>query len=330
MDLRWMKSLCGLTATGLAAALLASCGGGTQIDSFAPQRIVVFGDEASLVNADADGTKYAINAVMFDTTVTPSVPKVPTEIACVGNQMWTQQLAYSYGLGFAGRCTTDGMTRNGVMLAANGARVADVNAQVTSFLAGDAFNGKDLVAFMVGVNDIKAVIEAGLDADAAVAAVEAAGTAAGSEVVRITDRGAKVIVSTVPNLGFSPWAAARELTNPGTIAQANLLTARFNTRLRLKLQDVRDGGHAVGLVLGDELVLAMWNFPTVYGLVSTTKKYCAAALPNCSVVTPDTANGVVNTSYGADYLWADDYRLGTNAQNRIGASAVNRAHSNPF
>lgn len=325
MNLRRMKSWCGLAATCVAAAVLASCGGGTQIESFSPQRAIVFGDEASVVNTD--GTKYTINAVAFDTTVTPSVPKVPTELVCSNNQVWSQQLAYSFNLGFAGRCAANNTTTNGVMMAANGAKAADVSAQVTSFLAGDSFNGRDLVAFMVGVNDIKDAIENSADP---IAAVEAAGTAAGAEVVRITDRGAKVIVVTVPDVGLTPWAVAREATVPGTVAQATLLTTRFNTRLRLKLQEVRDGGHAVGLVLGDEIVLAMSRFPATYGLNNVSRKFCSVALPACDMTTRDTANGVPATSYGTDYLWADDYRLGSNAQSRIGASAASRARTNPF
>lgn len=325
MKLQSNKSWRVLASAGVAGALLAACGGGTQIESFQPNRMVSFGDEASLVNTN--GTKYTVNGIAFDTTVSPNVPKVPTEVLCENNQVWTQQLAYSFGLGFAGRCNIPNTSTNGVMMAAVGAKVADVNAQVTSFLAGDAFTSRDLVSYMAGVNDIKDAIE---NAANPLAAVEAAGDAAGAEVVRITDRGAKVIVSTVPDVGLTPWAAARETTNPGTVALASQLSNRYNTRLRLKLQEVRDGGHAVGLVLGDEIVLAMARFPSSYGIGNTVLAYCAVALPACNQTTPNIPAGVASASYGSEYLWADDTRMGANAQNRIGSSAANRARTNPF
>jgi outer membrane lipase/esterase len=324
MTLQWMKTLCGIATSGTAAVLLASCGGGTQIESFKPVRVIAFGDEASYIHTD--GRKFTVNNLIFDTTVTPAVPKVPAELDCVGNQVWVQQVAYSYGLAFAGRCPGT-FNANGVMMAADGAKAADVSAQVTSFLAGDTFSGRDLVTFMVGINDIKDAVENAADP---LAVVEAAGTRAGEEVVRITDRGAKVLVSTVPDLGHSPWAINRETTVPGTVALASQLSARFNTRLRLKLQDVRDGGHAVGLVLGDEITLSMWRFPTSFGIANTTQRFCAPmpAITACDVTTRNT--GVAATSYGFEYLWADDYRLGPNAHYHIGAAAASRARTNPF
>ncbi len=36
-------------AAGLSVVMLASCGGGTQIESFVPARVIAFGDEASLI-----------------------------------------------------------------------------------------------------------------------------------------------------------------------------------------------------------------------------------------------------------------------------------------
>lgn len=315
-------------AAGLAVALLASCGGGTQIESFVPQRVVALGDEASLINPD--GTKYTINGLEFatDTTVTPPVtaPVVPTELECVTNQIWVQQLAYSYGIAFPG-CATAGYNANGVMLATFGATAAGLSSQVDTYLGGNVSN-KDLVTVMVGVHDI---INA-LNAADPVAAAEQAGTLVGAQVVRITDRGAKVIVSTVPNVGLTPFAINRELTAPGSIARLSDLSARFNTRLRLKLQDVRDGGRAVGLVLADELVLAMTQSPATYGLINITQGVCSTALPGCDMTTLLTTLNPVPaaTSYGNDCLWADATHLGPNAQSRLGTLAVNRARSNPF
>jgi outer membrane lipase/esterase len=311
-------------AAGLAVVLLASCGGGTQVESFVPSRVIAFGDEASLINTD--GSKYTVNGVVFNTTVTPSVPADPTVVDCTANQIWVQQLASSYGLAFAGRCPSSGTNANGVMMAAEGAKVADLTAQVTAFLASDAgFASNDLVTVMVGVND---VLDALNQADP-IAAVEQAGTQVGAEVVRITNLGAKVIVSTIPDVGFTPNAITRESSTPGSVAQLSELTTRFNTRLRLKLQDVRDGGRAVGLVLADEQVLAMVRNPAIYGLINIDKPVCSVSpVTACNATTLDGT--AVVTSYGNDWLWADDLHLGANAQSRLGSLAVTRARNNPF
>lgn len=324
MKLKW-KSLSSAAMAGVALALLASCGGGTQIEAFSPTRIVAFGDEASVINLD--GSKYGVNGVVFDTTVTPSVPASPVTPLCTSNQVWVQQLAYAFNLAFKDRCPSTVTNANGVMMAAVGAKVADVTAQVDSFLATDTFSSHDLVTIMVGVNDIKDA----LNAPDPIAAVEAAGTQVGAEVVRITNLGAKVIVSTVPDVGLTPYAINLEATTPGTVAQLKDLTKRFNTKLRLKLQDVRDGGHAVGLVLADEIVLNMTLFPSIYGVTNLTQGAClsTAVLPACDVTTVNEAVPATPT-YANDWLWADDYRLGPNAQNRIGSAAAGRARSNPF
>lgn len=317
------------SAVMVGLALLASCGGGTQIESFAPRRVIAFGDEASLINTDSK--KYTVNGVEFDTTVTPSVPKPGPVLVCTSNQVWVQQLAYSYGLAFdEGRCPGTGTTANGRMLATDRAKAAGLNGQIDTFLSSihGPFTNTDLVTVMVGVHD---VFDAAANAADPVAAVELAGTRAGEAVVRITDRGAKVIVSTIPDVGFTPEALRLDALTPGKASQLSTLTKRFNEKLRLKLQDVRDGGRAVGLVLADEQVLAMRANPGAYGLTNVTQAACNPApaneLPNCDATTLVTG---AQATYAGDWLWADGMRLGANAQSRIGSLAVNRARSNPF
>lgn len=319
MKFKWNVMRSAATAA-LALAGLASCGGGTQVESFVPGRVVVFGDEASLINTD--GTKYTVNGVVFDT----ATPPVGT-ITCTRNQVWVQQLAYFYGLAFPGRCPGTVANPNGEMRAAVGAKAADVSAQVDAFIATNSFNRTDLVTVMVGVNDI---IDA-LNQPNPLAAVEQAGDLVGAQIVRITDRGAKVIVSTVPDVGLTPFAINRELTNPGSVALLTSLSTRFNTRLRLSLQNVRDGGRAVGLVLGDELVLSMTRLPANYGITNITQPACdvAAVLPNCSILAADLVTAAEAT-FASDWLWADANRMGANAQNRLGILAINRVRNNPF
>lgn len=303
---------------GVVMALLASCGGGTQIESFVPDRIVVFGDEASLIETDpafaGEGRKYTVNGIELD-----AAGALTANRKCAINAIWVQQLAYNYGFAFP-ECATTGYAVNGVMRAQANSTVAMMSAQIDSYIASPGFTGKDLVTVMVGTHDIVAAAGA---ADP-VAAARAAGVAVGEQVVRITNQGAKVIVSTVPDVGATP--AGR--------AQATLLselTKQFNTELRLKLQEVRGGGHSAGLVLGDELVLTMMKYPTVYGVVNLTDAACVTTLPDCDQrpaylsETPDA-----RTTRAGDWLWAGPYQLGANAQSRLGTLAVNRARTNPF
>ena len=272
-----------------------------------PQRIVSFGDEATI---NTDGSKYTVNGLRYDT----ATPPVGTP-DCTVNTVWVQQLAYAYGLAFTeGRCPGLVTTPNGQMEAVNGARAADLTTQINNFLASDSFSRTDLVTVMVGTHDIIA------EGD-----VVAAGTAVADAVIRITDLGAKVIVSTVPSVGLTPYAIGQ---GPAAVLRLNELSTAFNTALRLRLQNVRDGGRAAGLVLADEIVLAMVNNPDIYGLRNVVAPVCTVALPGCSMTTLDPT--AVAASRGNDWLWADDRRLGANAQGRLGSSAVNRAQNNPF
>ena len=329
---------------GLAVMLLASCGGGTQIEAFSPRRVIAFGDESSLIEVDPthpdQGRKYTVNGVQFfsDTSVDPAVtkPVVPTTPVCSSNQIWVQQLAASYGFAFP-PCASSGVVVNSEMRAVVGATAASIQGQVDDFTAGNPFSSNDLVALMVGVNDIIGLYQSQVDptsnSSALIAAAQQAGTEVGSQVVRITDRGAKVLVSTIPNVGLMPFAINEEAAHPGEgrLALLSLMSEQFNTRLRLKLQDVRDGGRAVGLILGDELVLAMTNFPGTYGLSNITQAACVttstALLPTCDQTNLDP---LAQLSYGGEWLWADDRHLGAAAQSRLGTIAASRARTNPF
>jgi outer membrane lipase/esterase len=320
-----------VVSAGLAVGLLASCGGGTQIEAFVPKRVIAFGDEASYIQGD--GKKYTVNGVVFDTTVTPPVAQ-PGVLECSTNPVWVQVLGYTHGIAFPG-CPTAGYAVVGKMYAQPGHTVGQVVGQVDQFFAdGFAFASNDLVTVMAGTNDVlfqyNRLDTEGASRDALITAVRQAGVALGAQVVRITDRGAKVVVSTIPSLSLSPFATAQELAHPGQgrAAFLNELTTEFNNRLRLKLEDVRDGGHAVGLILVDELVLSMARVPTSYPpLTNVTLVACNVALPNCDMTTlvPQAA-----VSYGAGYLWADETRLGATAQSTIAGIAVNRVRTNPF
>ena len=78
----------GLALAAVAAsALIAGCGGGgtSQIEAFAPNRIIAFGDETGAILQS--GKKYTINALDASTK----------QIDCASNPVWTQSLASGFG-----------------------------------------------------------------------------------------------------------------------------------------------------------------------------------------------------------------------------------------
>lgn len=322
-----------IVMAGLAASLLASCGGSTESEEFVPNRIIAFGDESSYI--ESDGRKYTVNAVVMDTTVTPPVPTTnPPTLSCSVNQVWVQILASNYGMAFS-QCPIPGFPQSALMYAQPATGSAGLSAQVDRFLADrGAFTNKDLIGLMTGLHDILSIYrrlgtEPGITQATMLAAAQQAGTAVGAQVVRITNAGAKVVVSTVPSLGLTPFAYAEELAHPGEGRRALLseMSKQFNGYLRLKLEEVRDGGHAVGLILSDELVSSMTALPANYSLTNAWNAACTVALPDCNQLT--LVDGA-SAGSGWYWLWADDMRMGANAHNTIGSLAVNRARSNPF
>jgi hypothetical protein len=82
----------------LTAVLLASCGGGQQVQKYVPSRIISFGDETSVILdtlGDHNGSKYTVNAIK-DPTTTGGV----TVLDCIANPIWNQYLGQSYGIVF--------------------------------------------------------------------------------------------------------------------------------------------------------------------------------------------------------------------------------------
>lgn len=312
-----------VTLAGLAVALLASCGGGDQIEKFVPNRIIVFGDEASLIVPDPafpnDGRKYTVNGVERATDGTLATPTVRD---CTRNPIWVQVLANDYGYQFA-ECLTTATTAQAFMRAQVNSTVAMMRAQITAYITSPGFSSQDLVTIMVGTHDVLAAASLSTPA-AALAAAQAAGSAVGDEVIRVTDRGPRVIVSTIPDVSTTP--AGRVAAQPALLHD---LSVAFNSALRSRLQNVRGGGHSAGLVLGDELVLTILRSPSAYGIANVLDAACVNALPDC-----DETNGLLitaaQTNHAADFLWAGPYQLGANAHSRLGSSAVYRARNNPF
>ena len=74
----WRRTALGIGV--LACALLASCGGGNQASSYFATRVLAFGDESSVINADR--SKYTVNALSTSGTT--------TSLDCTTNPIWIQ------------------------------------------------------------------------------------------------------------------------------------------------------------------------------------------------------------------------------------------------
>lgn len=298
-------------ATCTLAWGLASCGGGTsQVEAFVPLRLITFGDEMSAFTAD--GKKYAVNGLAADGT-TPDCKALP---------IWTQVVANVYGFGFA-ECPVGTGEQKAIARAKPGARAADLKTQVQAQVSAGGFADKDLVTVMIGTNDIRDLYEQSRAAsapskDALLEAARQRGVEIATQVNALVDRGAKVIVVTIPDVGLSPWGLAQGATGASLLTE---LTAALNGRIRV---NILNDGRFVGLVLGDEFSQTAARVPVAYSLTNATTAACAVAPPACTSAT--LASGA--TADG--WLWADSTWLATGGHRQLGALAEARARLNPF
>jgi hypothetical protein len=329
-------------STVIAAALLASCGG-ESIEDFRPNRITAFGDELSVIDDSGTGGGTTGNGVKY--TVNSSV----TPYNCLLNPIWIQVVASSFGMGFQQCAGTIDPTKLGRTWAQPNATVAMVTAQIDAFLAApNTFNDKDLVLLMAGMHDVldlylqynPATPDASRDALAAQARQR--GLDLGAQVVRMTNLGAKVVVSVLPNVSYTPYAQAEGLNFPNTTNQwtrpyvLSTLTTAFNNGLQSKMQEVKGGGRSAGLVLAD----ALFSNPTGAGFTDGTTMVCVnrstwnpspAALPDPTplLTCNETAASVEPDAY-TTYLWADSLRYTPAGHGLLGSAAAGRANDNPF
>ncbi|MEN9544777.1 MAG: hypothetical protein RLZZ598_1610 [Pseudomonadota bacterium] len=314
----------GLLCTSLVGALmLNACGGGDLVAVFQPGRILVFGDENSVLTST--GMRYGINGLTAgDSTVVP--PVLPT-FDCSLNPIWVQVLTGHYNMGFA-ECpnSLDTATPRGRIYAAANTGVAEVAAQISAAAGAAGFTRTDLTTVYTGQKDIiAAYLAMSSDADLATAraAGEAAGIALGQQVNRLADAGARVLIVTVPNVGITPYALAEKAahTDFDRADALRQITERFNAKLR---STIYNDGRRIGLIQLDEYVGSLMIYPPAYGYANWTQGACATALPDCTNATLVTGATSIN------YLFADDLRVGPGAQKQTGSLAVTRAVSNPF
>ncbi len=319
---------CGVLAAALS---LAACGGSDSSTSdFHPTRIIAFGDETSSIldiDGNFNGHKFSVNG---------TVAGNQTQVDCRNNPIWIQTLAVAFGnfvfptCNPAGSAVFDPPNR---IRATVGARAADLAAQIDAQLAESDFRDGDLVTVLVGANDVllqyaqyPSLSEVQLTAN-----VEAAGREVARQVNRLAEGEARIIVSTIPDVAYSPYALAEKASHIDTDRQLLIqrLVVAFNTALKLEL--INDGKR-IGLVLLDEAVRQVVNFPGQYGITNSTVAACdlgqSQLNPPSSLDCTDFT--LVPGTTGLTSLWADDRHLSSGGQLMLGNLASSRARNNPF
>lgn len=318
---RWRRILAGAAFAVLGT--LGACGGGTtQLDPFKPQRMFAFGDEAS--HLTADGRKYGVNVLATDSA---------TAISCNSQPLWVQSVASVFGFVFA-ECNPDNVAApQARMVAAPGARVADLVTQIQAQEQAGGFSEGDLATVLVGMNDVIELYEQypGVGQDALLNQARARGVQLGQQVNRLVALGAKVIVVTVPDISFSPYARAQDTAHPGE--GRSELIGRLVTGMNEQLGvTMLLDGRFVGLVQADLTWQAIGRFPAGFSFSNISQGICTVPVPECTSATLQVAN----TETGAlaepiNYLWADDtIRISYGGQLQLARLAVDRVQRNPF
>ncbi|MGM9491618.1 SGNH/GDSL hydrolase family protein [Ideonella sp. YS5] len=301
----------------LGLGLLAGCGGSTStVDAFIPGRLLVFGDDLSTMTSD--GRKYTVNAADENGL-----------LQCQLNPLWVQTLAAQYAMVFA-ECNPDNQGNpKAKMLAAAGATTEDMATQIRTFTSSDSIQPDDLATVLVGMNDVLQAYATwpSESEDVLIALMEDAGARAAQQVNELAGSGARVLVSTMPDLGQSPFAKAEALEK-GDVAAAVLsrMSTAFNRSLRLNLLN---DGSKLGLLLMDDLMHGMVRVSAGYGLSNIDTPVCedSAPLPDCNSLTLVSGDP---TPTASNYLWADATRPSPVPQHYLGIQAITRARNNPF
>lgn len=310
-----VRTLRGFALAAFCAGLLNACGGSTsQVSKFLPQRVLAFGDELNFLTPD--GHKYSVNALKTDKT-----------LDCETSPVWVQYMAlHLYGMDF-NECVGSGTNNAAFNLAAVNSRVDDFATQINTYVQGTGFQSSDLVTVLVGMHDVMDLYQLydGTNQAALAAAAQDKGDQLGAATLQIVGTGARVIISTIPDMGLTPYALQQKADvgddRPGVLSA---LTDAFNKGMRLKFINL--DGSQLGLLMADDLVRGAVAHPGVYSLTNATQAACTTALPNCS--TDTVVDAAANTSN--TYLWADELHPGATFHTQLGLQAVNRVNSLPF
>lgn len=316
----------------LALVLLASCGGGTEaINPFEPRRLLVLGDDMSVMtNTGVLGRKYSINAVSDNDN---------TVINCNSFPLWHQAVAGLWNFAYA-ECNPNNHAQTPAKIYAQiGAKVDDLPTQLAvASAANGSFNNRDLFMVLVGANDVLDLYQNVYLANPSTATYNAVlneltarGTRLGQFVNQLTRAnvldlgGPKVIISTMPLMNLTPYARAQSVLYPALPVQTALhdFSNALNTAMRVAI--VNDG-RFIGLIELDAILNTGFENPGTYGLTNVKNAACAVALPDCDNVSAD----LVTNGNATTWMWASNLWMGPTAHANLGRFARTRAQDNPF
>ena len=301
-----------------------------QQNSYGVTRIIAFGDETSVIVdtlGNGNGSKYSVNGVVSSTDPT---------LVCSSDPIWIQTLASAYPNVVFPQCNpgpSPAQDPSSRIRAFNGAMAADLSGQIDAQIADSGFASGDLVTVLVGVNDVIAQYAQypALSQDTISQNLRTAGETVGDQVNRLAASGAKVIVSTIPDIGYSPFALAEKAAHIDTDRQQLIigLVGAFNAGLRTTI--INDG-HSIGLVTMDQQVENIVQFVGSNGFTNVTTGVCDLGQ---SLLTPPsildcTDLTLIPNGNSSTFLWADDRHLSFGGQLQLGNLANVRAHNNPF
>jgi phospholipase/lecithinase/hemolysin len=254
-----------------------------------------------------------------------------------GTDIWTQELAASFGLPLTPVATggTSYATGNARIStqpdAAGNSATPTVADQISTFLAGNTPTANDLVVVNGGISDIIAetaqLNAGGQTNEQMLADVKQAGRDLAAQVRRLVNAGAThVVVVGAYDLGRSPWATAT-----GQAALLSEASTKFNTELLVSLVDL---GANVLYVDAALLYNLMISNPQLYSLTNAADPVCNSVDPgpgigigagqiNSALCTPST---LVNTSY-ALYVFADRVYPAPAAHIKFGDYAYGRVRA---
>ena len=330
----------------VGSVLLGSCGGSSSTHEFAPKRLLVFGDEASLLTRGSsatarDGKKYSING-FTPSTLTPD---------CGINPLWVQWLATTYNFVFA-ECNYTGAPVTAFNYATAGATVAVAVGQVNAWLSqGNSFGSTDLVTVMAGQNDIIEIYEAyKLKGDTSQAAQDQAVTEALNRgkalaalftnvITNSSNSKARALYVVIPDVGKTPYGLSQSdggaLLSRMTFGVGDNYEG-FNLGLR---NNIANNGRSLGLVDGYNLFYNLVNNTSNYaqnnGIYDVTNAGCLeSSWPAKNIGDPaawcNSITKINNSVADTYYLWADDKHFGVSPHLLLGERARALAQNNPF
>ena len=292
MNASWIGRASRALVGAAAVAMLAACGSGSVVSDLTPQRIITVGD--GFTDVGQNGYRFSVND---------------------GSNIWVQSFAANYGLTVTpANAGGKGYAQGGARVAAadttSGTNAPSVTQQIDAMLASTTLSATDDVVIVGGgIEDIVDAVAANGISDAATAAVKAAGTALGEQIIRLVDAGAKhVLVTGVYNLGDTPWA--RKLGQQDAITA---LSVAFNSATELKIVDLGENVLFIDPALLHNL---MSSKPGNYSFDNDTDAACT---------TPDATTCTASTIVsGADYnrwMYADDLYFTPEASRRFGTNS---------